>query len=598
MRNQETGSFHRLVRLLRPQCAGLTAALLLGICSTAVDLFQPLAIGAVVASVMSGSAQTDPIVLLTILFVSDLVFGGLELYLIGRVGTSVVLHVRDRMVHSLLRAPLSAVRERQRGDFLSGVVSDTDQLRNSLTQGLMMLTMGLLLVSGSVGMMLFLDPVLTTAAMLCLLVMAAVGALFSRRIRREALHGRQRVAEFGSALERALSALRTVKISRAEEREQDRISGYAHETYRAGIRAVAWESLMRPLVNLGLQVAFALVFTVGAVRIAQGSLNPAGFTAYLLYLFYLISPLVAVMTAIVQLQHGLAALERIEEMTDMPSEPLTQEPSTRAPAEVSGTNGDAPSDDSVLRFENVSFGYQPEQQVLRDVSIRIPRRGLVAIVGPSGAGKSTLFSLAERFWEVSEGRILLNGTDIRAIPLPTLRARIGYVEQDAPVVHGTIRENLCYANPDATDGDLREVIELANLRQWIDGLEAGLDTPVGESGVAISGGQRQRIAIARMLLAKPDVLLLDEVTSHLDAESEFALRKSIMRVARTCVVVSIAHRMSTVVQADRTVVLEGGMVRAVGKHETLVKCDELYRSLVRTQLLLQDDEAPERAAAG
>ena len=586
--------------------------MLLGICSTAVDLFQPLVIGAVVASVMSGSPQVDPIVLLAMLFVADLVFGGLELYLIGRVGTSVVLHVRDRMVQTLLRAPLSAVRERQRGDFLSGVVSDTDQLRNSLTQGLMMLVMGLLLVSGSIGMMIYLDPVLTAAAILCLLVMAAVGGLFSRRIRRESLHGRQHVAEFGSALERALSALRTVKISRAEEREQNRISGYARETYRAGIRAIAWESLMRPLVNLGLQVAFALVFTVGAVRIAQGSMNTAAFTAYLLYLFYLISPLVAVMTAVAQLQHGLAALERIEEMTALPTEPETQEAPTRDPggtiAHVAIDKDDSvlyptDKDDSVLRFENVSFGYQPNRKVLHDVSIRIPRRGLVAVVGPSGAGKSTLFSLAERFWDVDEGQILLNGTDIRAIPLSALRARIGYVEQDAPVVHGTIRENLCYANPDATYKELGEVIELANLRQWIGSLEDGLDTPVGESGIAISGGQRQRIAIARMLLARPDVLLLDEVTSQLDAESELALRRSINRVARTCAVVSIAHRMSTVVQADRIVVMEDGMVRAVANHESLVRHDDLYRELVRTQLLLHSDEEPEgavreRAAAG
>jgi ABC-type multidrug transport system fused ATPase/permease subunit len=223
--------------------------------------------------------------------------------------------------------------------------------------------------------------------------------------------------------------------------------------------------------------------------------------------------------------------------------------------------------------------------VLEDVSFEIPGPGLTALVGPSGAGKSTIFALLSRFYDADGGSVKVGGTDVRRLPLGELRSRVAYVEQDAPVLAGTVRQNLLYANPDASDAELEGVLDLANLRAFAEKLPDGLDTEVGDGGTLLSGGERQRIALARMLLRKPRLLLLDEVTSQLDAENERALKETVREVSRRCAVVVIAHRLSTVVGADRILLLDRGRVSAEGTHEGLLENSPLYKKLVETQMI-------------
>jgi ABC-type multidrug transport system fused ATPase/permease subunit len=235
----------------------------------------------------------------------------------------------------------------------------------------------------------------------------------------------------------------------------------------------------------------------------------------------------------------------------------------------------------------VWFRYRPDDStwVHRDLNFELPPGGVTAIVGPSGAGKTTVFALLERFYEPQRGTIAIDGRDVHAWSLPELRAGIGYLEQDAPILAGTLRDNLCLAVPDAPDQQLEAVLALTRL----DGLPArlphGLDMPVGHRGVTLSGGERQRIALARALLRRPRLLLLDEATSQLDAANELALREVITRVAQTTTVLVIAHRLSTVTSADRILVMDAGRVRAAGTHAELLAADDLYRQLAATQLL-------------
>ncbi|MFC0429190.1 ABC transporter ATP-binding protein [Kutzneria buriramensis] len=564
-----------ITRLLRPYRVQLAMTGLVGLFSAVLSLAQPLLVGNVVGALTGTGLAGRSILVLVVVFLTDIVLRAIEMYLLGRTGAMLVLNTRRTAVDRLLRATMGAHLGRQRGDLFVSAVSDTDLLRGSLVMGLMNIAASLVMVVGGVGLMAFIDPLLTLVTIGCLSAAAVANLLVARQVRRAMAQNREATGRFGGALQRALVAIGTVKVSRAEERESARVIGHANEATKADMRAVRLEAAMAPLINLGIHGSFAVVFTVGAARIASGALNTGGFASYLLYLFYMLSPLISLFTSWSQVQLGVAAAHRVTGLLELPQEPVETiaglpEPPAGAPA---------------LEFESVSFGYTANKPVLHDVSFTTSTRGLTALVGPSGTGKTTLFSLAAALWQPDRGRILLNGVDLRALPLDVVRGKIGYVEQDAPVMDGTIRENLLYANPGASEESLWRAVELANLTEWVDSLPDGLDTAVGESGAAISGGQRQRIAVARMLLLEPEVLLLDEATSQLDAEAELALRRSVYERSRSTTVIAIAHRLSTVVDADRIVVLDQGCVRAVGSHRSLMEQDELYKRLVTTQLL-------------
>jgi ABC-type multidrug transport system fused ATPase/permease subunit len=304
--------------------------------------------------------------------------------------------------------------------------------------------------------------------------------------------------------------------------------------------------------------------------------------AFLLYLFYLLGPIGELVNAATQFQAGSAALERIGEVErlaiESPASPPVPSPAA-APAARSAAQAS-------VAFRDVVFRYRDEHEpVHRGVNFALPGGGMTAFVGPSGAGKTTVFSLIERFYEPESGTVFVDGRDVRDWPLHELRATIGYVEQDAPVLAGTLRDNLRFAAPEVTEEEILEVVALTRLDGLLSRLPDGLDTVVGHRGSTLSGGERQRVAIARALLRKPRLLLLDEATSQLDAVNELALRETVADLAKRTTVLVVAHRLSTVTMADRIVVMDAGEVRAVGTHAELVAQDGLYRELAATQLL-------------
>ncbi|MFG1945695.1 ABC transporter ATP-binding protein [Nonomuraea sp. NPDC048826] len=568
------GPLNGAMALLRPHRTSLLVALGLGVAATAASLAQPVVIGSLVGHVTAGSFQSGTLLLLLGLFAAEGAVAAAQAFIVGRTGNRIVLGVRETIVHRLLRGRMSDHQERRRGDTMARVLSDTSMISGALTQSLASMLLAAITVLGAVTLMVIIDPVLAGVTALCLVFAAGLGLTLAGRVRKATFELQGRVGDFGSAVERALAALSTIKISRAEEREATRLNAHAGDAYEAQQRVVRLVAALLPTVNLGLQASYAVVFIVGAFRLADGELPIGAFTAFLLYLFYMITPLVNFFASAAQFQQGLASVARLQDIMTLPME--ESRPGAVAPV--------APRPASeILRLDDVWFAYQPGRHVLRGISFSVPVRGVTAIVGPSGAGKSTIFSLVERLWEADDGAILLDGRNIHDVDLTELRARVGYVEQHAPVMDGTIRENLLYAAPDATEDELAEAIDAAHLHRWVDGLEDGLEGQVGEEGAELSGGQRQRVAIGRMLLARPDVLLMDEVTAHLDAESEQALRDSIRAQAAERAVVVIAHRLSTVVDADKIIVVEDGRVRGEGTHECLMASDDLYRRLVHTQ---------------
>ena len=577
--NAPKATLRELLAFTKSQRAALGVALALSIAATLAALAQPLVTGYVIDAVTNERPVWSLVALLVSLFVAGAGLSAVQGYVLGKSGEGIVLGLRRSLVGHLLRLPVSAHDRLRTGDLLSRVGNDTTLLRTALTESVTNLLGGVLTFIGAVALMAYIAPLLFVVALACVMVAAVAVLSISFRIRAASEEAQRNVGRLGAALERALGAIRTVKVSGAEDREEEDISSEARAAYTAGVRVVRLEAIAYPASMVALQASFVLVLGLGTTRLASGDLSLGDLATFLLLLFYLIGPLLMVVSSYTDLQEGLAAITRIKEILDSPTEPSTT--STRE----SSPRTSQTDKDPIVRFENVTFGYGGGRPVLRDVSFEVQHFTRTALVGPSGAGKTTVFSLLERFYEADYGRVVFDGANVNSLPLAGLRGNIGYVEQDAPVMAGSLRSNLLYARPDVTDAEIGEILDSTNLKFLVEKLPKGLDTEVGDSGVMLSGGERQRIAIARTLLARPRLLLLDEVTSQLDTKNELALREAVAAISAHCTVMIIAHRLSTVVDADQIIVLDDGKVSNVGTHEDLVGSDPLYRELAASQLV-------------
>ncbi|MGW6497202.1 ABC transporter ATP-binding protein [Nonomuraea angiospora] len=563
-----------LLSHVRPHRKILILGGLLGLIGSAAGLAMPLLAKYVVDAFGQTGSMAGPLLGLTAAVLIGAVVSAAGSYLMERTGEGIVLGARRKLVDRMLRLKVADVDRLKPGDLLSRVTGDTTLLRAVLTNGIVESVSATFMLVGAIIMMATMDGVLLLVTLLVVVVIGGLVALIMPRIQRAQTHAQEAVGEMGAVLDRALQAYRTVKASGAEEREIAVVGDAAVRARDRGLQVAGWTSLAGVATWMAVQIAFLAVLAVGGARVASGTLEVSSLIAFLLYLFYLVPPIGQLVQGGVQLQQGLAAMKRIKEIEDLPAEPVS--PAVAGAAEPVG-----------VTFRDVVFKYGDDRPTVRDgVTFEVPPGGLTALVGPSGAGKSTVFALIERFYDHQKGLIAVGGRDIRDWPLGELRAALGYVEQDAPVLAGTLRENLLFAAQDATEDELRRAVARTRLDDLVDRLPEGLETPVGHRGVLLSGGERQRVAIARALLRKPRLLLLDEATSQLDAVNELRLREVIAEVATETTVLVIAHRLSTVTNADRIVVMEGGGVRAVGTHESLVGEDELYRELAATQFLV------------
>jgi ABC-type multidrug transport system fused ATPase/permease subunit len=566
-----------LVPYLRAHRGTLVVVAVLSLVSAATSLVQPLLIRRVLDAIQSHASIAAPVALLVGLLLAGAALGGGRDYLLQRTAEGLVLATRRRLARHLLRLPIAEYDRRRTGDLLSRVGADTTLLRAVVTSGLFELVTGAVMVVGATVAMLVLDPLLFGVALIGLGLGLSVALTVSRRVRSLSQAAQARLGEMTSAVERAISAARTIRASGAQEREAETVGLSATAAYDAGMRVARLQALVEPVATSAIQGAFLLVLGVGGARVASGAITVGSLVAFILFLFFLVMPLGQALRAYTQLQTGLGALERIEEILDLPDETAADRPEAAAVIEP-----DAPA----VEFDHVSFAYPNGLPVLNDVSFTVPAGQRIALVGPSGAGKSTILALIERFYEVTDGSVRVGGVDVRELPREALRRRLGYVEQEAPVLAGTLRANLRLTAPDADDARLRAALDEVNLGALISRTAEGLDVEVGEGGVLLSGGERQRLAIARTLLSGAPVLLLDEPTSNLDARNESALRTAIATAAVRRTLIVVAHRLSTVVDSDLIVVLDGGEVLATGPHDELLETSPLYRELATHQLLV------------
>lgn len=579
-------SFKSLIPYLADHKKPLIVAVLLSTFGAGVSLAQPLVVGQLITAVQNQKPTTMLVVALVAIIFGSTASDGFMRYLLAKAGEGIVRTARISLATRLLRLPIVEYDRRRTGDLVSRTSSDTTLLRAVLTQGLVDLAGGALVFVGAVIAMAFIDPLLLGLTVLMLGVAITAITFSSKRIRKATTAAQERVGDMSAAVERALSAVRTIRAAGAEARETEQVSNSADQAYEQGVKIAKISSAIAPIGGLALNATFIVVLGVGGYRVASGATTVASLVSFILLMFLLMRPVFTTVGAITSVQSALGALARIQEILALPVEEADGQDLASRKAR----------NKTAIEFKKVTFGYAPApatddqpagefREVLHEVSFKIQRGTRVALVGPSGAGKSTIFSLIERFYEPSSGEILLDGQKVSDISRKALRAQIGYVEQDAPVLAGSIRENLLIGRPGATDQDLREVLEEVNLSDVLERDPRGLDAEVGEKGIMLSGGERQRLAIARTLLAAPPILLLDESTSSLDGLNEQRLKHAIDVVAKNRTMFVIAHRLATVVDSDLIVVLKDGEVIGTGTHKELLKSTPLYKQLAKQQKL-------------
>ncbi|WND40447.1 ABC transporter ATP-binding protein [Streptomyces sp. BB1-1-1] len=582
------GSVASLFRLTSGHRRSITVASALTLAASALGLAQPLVAKHVVDSSARGELLWPFLLLLCGLFVAEAATGAAGRFLLDRMGEGVIRMVRHGLVSRLLRLEMREADRHRGGDLVSRVTADTTLLRDVVSQALVDLLTGCLVSAGALLLMLWLDPLLLLLVVLTVALAAAVVTTLLKGMRVASQHMQASVGAVAAELERALGALPVVRVYRAEEREERRIGERVDSAYRSGVRAAKLAAVMSSAVELAVQGSFLLVLVVGGMRVGSGGAGSLGdLVAFLLYASYLVMPLSSVFRAIGLIQRGTGACVRIDEVLALPQEPQEAQRSTEAPGRTAP--GAPPATPRLpapaLELTDVRFGYVPDRAVLRGASLTVPRRGLVALVGRSGAGKSTLFALVARLYEPDAGTIRFDGRPTAELSRRECRAGIALVDQNTHVLEGTLRENITYAYPGATDDDVLRVVRLTRLEHVVRRLPGGLDGRLGDRGGTLSAGERQRVALARALLARPRLLLLDEHTSHLDAVNETALIRTLNAVSRDCAVLVIAHRLATVRHADRIVVLEDGRTVAGGRHDELFASSPAYRELATAHVL-------------
>lgn len=582
-RRRDLRPLRRLVPFLRPywrQILGATLALVVA-AGTVLGLGQGLR-----ALVDQGFSAGDAALLdraLLILFVVIALMAAAtygRFYLVSWVGERVVADIRRAVYAHVVRLSPAFFESTRTAEVTSRLTTDTTLLQVVVGSSVSIALRNLLLLFGGAAMLFVTSPKLTGLVFLVVPLVVAPIVLFGRRVRSLSRESQDRLADIGVHVDETLGAIRTVQAFGHENFEQRRFADRAEQAFAVAIQRVRARAIMTVVVIALVFGAIGVILWIGGHDVLAGRLSAGDLSAFVFYAVLVAGAVGAISEVVGDLQRASGATERLFGL--LATVPEITSPSIPEPLPEPAVGS--------IRFEGVRFNYpsRPGQSALEGFDLEVRPGETVALVGPSGAGKTTVFQLLLRFYDPQAGRILLDGIDLPRADPAAVRARIGLVPQDPVLFSATALENIRYGRPDATDAEVRAAAEAAHALGFIEALPDGFRTHLGEKGVRLSGGQRQRIAIARAILRDPPVLLLDEATSALDAESERLVQAALERLMRGRTTLIIAHRLATVVNADRIAVMDGGRVVAQGAHGELMRQDGLYAHLAS----LQFDQGP------
>ncbi|WP_379130345.1 ABC transporter ATP-binding protein [Paenibacillus sp. sgz500958] len=575
--------FLTLLKETKPSYGLLAVAIALSMVSTLVGLVIPMFTKNLVDGFSLSSVSGGQIALIAGAFIAQTIAGGVSIYLLNYAGQKLVASLRDRLWRKFLALPLSYYNDSRTGESVSRMTNDTGIIKTLVSEHLASLFTGIISIIGSISVLLYLNWKMTLVLFTVLPLSALILVPLGRQMYKISKGMQDETASFTSTLSGVLSEIRLVKSSGAERREYEAGRTGIMNLLSFGIREGRVNALISPLVSFVFMMLLVVIIGYGGMQVSAGVITAGELVAFILYLINIIMPLTQLTTFFAQIQKARGASERMIETLE------AQEENYEGIQKIEDMN-------QTISLEDVSFGYKKDERVLSELSFDILPGAVTAIVGPSGGGKTTLFSLLERFYEPESGVIKLGRQPISGLALSAWREQIGYVSQESPLLAGTIAENLSYGlDREVTREEMISAAQMAYADQFIEELPDGYNTDVGERGVKLSGGQRQRIAIARALLRSPAILMLDEATSSLDSQSEAVVQKALTNLMKGRTTVVIAHRLSTVVNADRIIFMEKGKITGAGNHEELLQSHELYREFAAQQLQMNEPEVVGRA---
>ncbi|MEN3239984.1 ABC transporter ATP-binding protein [Fructilactobacillus sanfranciscensis] len=563
-------SFINLIRQTKPKYWQLWAGLGLGLIATTVQLLVPKVAQSMVNNFSKGVSGVLISGVIALFIISALV-NALSGTLLGFFGENVVANLRKLLWNKILRFPVNYFDNVKTGTLTSRLVNDSDQIKNLLSVSFPSSVTSIFQLTGALTIMLFMDWRMTLIMFIAVPLVMTVMRPLMRKTRQVGRQRQDELADFSGKAEETLNEIRLVKSSNAENYEAKSGNQMVNNLFKIGLKEAIYDSIASPLMGTVMMALMVGVLAYGAHRVATGTMTIGTMFAFLMYLFQIIGPVSMMARLFTDLSKANGATDRIQELMSELEENFT-----------AGKTYDVAG--KPLQMQNVNFAYEKSQPILKDVSFTANPNSTVAFVGPSGSGKSTIFSLIERYYQPTSGKITIGDMEIDQISLENWRKQIGFVSQDSAIMAGTIRHNLTYGlNDNYTNEQLWQVLKLAYADGFVKEMSDGLDTQVGERGVKVSGGQRQRLAIARAFLRDSKILMLDEATASLDSESEAMVQKALAKLMKGRTTLTIAHRLSTIVDSDDIYFIDHGKVLGHGTHEELLKELPLYQEYVRIQ---------------